>query len=272
MDIKYIGIPNANIEGRYNDIKYFIEKILLYKDSLLTTLHIDRIVYGSTEEFDSIKVLPYEKGVVFEIDNLKDETKYSNNTEAKLIVSDNKIYFIITKADWNNNRNAEVEQQANENELKAKELINELGKELKSDRIEPFEKSNEWLVRFSQKRQEKVQKKAYSDIMNKIFIILEKAKNLFETDENLKKMETEQEIIKQTSDQKELYKKELDAISAEKLEVLYQYSKGDIDKKTAIKNINEINDKENKPKVTEEDVKSMLEYVIQGNLKDNDDE
>lgn len=272
MDIKYIGIPNANIEGRYNDIKYFIEKILSFENTFLSTLHIDRIVYGSTDEFDSIKVVPYEKGVVFEINNVADETEYSNNTEAKLIVSDDKVYFVITKADWNHNRNPEVEQQASVNAEMTNDLINSLGLKLDTDRIEPFEKSKDWLINFSQRRQEKIQKKAYSDIMTKTFSKLKETLNLFETDENLNKMETEQENLKQVSDQKELYKKQLDSISPEKMEVLYQFSKGSIDRITAIKQINAINDAKDEPSVSEEEMKSLLEYVIQGNILDDDSE
>ena len=271
MDIKYIGIPSANIEGRYNEIKYFIEKILSFESTFLSTLHIDRIVYGSTDEFDSIKVVPYERGVVFEINNVADETEYSNNTEAKLIVSDDKVYFVITKADWNHNRSPEVEQQAAANTEMANSLINSLGLKLDTDRIEPFEKSKDWLINFSQRRQEKIQKKAYSDIMSKIFSKLKEALNLFETDESLNMMETEQENLKQVSDQKELFKKQLDSISDEKMEVLYKYSNGDIDKMSAIKLINQINDRTEQPKVSEEDLKNLLDYVIQGNILDKDD-
>ena len=262
MDIKYIGIPNANIEGRYNDIKYFIEKIVSLEDKFSTNLHIKKVFYNDTEEFDNISIIPYEKGLVFEINNTEDQTKYSNNTEAKLIVSDDKVYFIITKADWNNNRNAEVENKALENTKQAKELITTLGKTLQTNRLESYEKSKEWLIKFAAQRQEKIQKEKYTSITSVMFNKLKEALKLFESDKTLKELNISQEKEKQSSDRKEQYKKQLDAIPEEEMEVIYQYSIGKIDQITAIRNIKAIKEQKQQPKVTDEQVKDMIYYAM----------
>ena len=271
MDIKYIGINDANIEGRYNDLEYFITKIVSLENEFLSTMHIDHVVYDNTDEFDSIKVIPYQKGVVFEINNTADENEFSNHTEAMMIVSEDKLCFVITKADWNHNRNSEVEQQSIVNTDMANDLIDTLGTKLETDRVEQFEESKEWLLKFAQRRQEKIQRRNYKDIMSKTFNRLKNSINLFQTDDSLKSLHVNQEQQKQTSDQKEQLKKQIESIPDDQMEVLYQYSIGALDKMAAIKQINAINDKKDEPKVSEEQVKDMLEYVLQGNIFNKDD-
>ncbi len=267
MNIKYTGIADANIEGRYNDILYFIEKIISLESEFSLKTSVDHVVYNDTEEFDSIKLVPYEKGAVFEISNVEDETDYSNNTIANLVVSDTDINFVIVKADWDHNRNPLVEQQAIDNVKLVDELKKPLGKLLEIDYLESKEKTKDWLINFAHQRKEKIQKKAYADVFGKTFSNLKEAVHLFSVDGSLKSLEDNQVKLKQESDNKELLKKQIDSIPEDKMEILYQYSSGAIDRETAIARINALNDAEdNKVTVSEEDIKKMLDYVIQGDI------
>ena len=137
MNIEYIGVPEANIEGRYNDMYYFMEKIVGLENHFLKNLKATHIMYNGTEEYDDITVIPYENGIVYKIDNL-DSDYDNNNTTASLITTDNHIYFIITKADWDHNRVAEVQRTVVKNNEKEQEIIKSLGNPLDIDKINYF--------------------------------------------------------------------------------------------------------------------------------------
>lgn len=273
MNISFIGVPNASIEGRYNDVHYFVEKILENKDKFFTSTKVKKIPYKDTNEFDTITAVPYEKGVVFKIDNLDENDKENNNTTVDFIITETGVHYIITKAAWNFNRNAEIQQQVQANIEKAQEITNNLGKQIETNRLFTEDNSKEFLIKFSHKRQEKIQRKDYETSMTTTFIKLEELSNEFKNNDDLKQLQAKQEGLKELSDKKEEYKKQLDSISPEKMEILEKFSNGDIDKMTAIKMINKITDTEEKPKVANEDVQKLLDYVLEGeniDKKDND--
>ena len=241
MNIEYIGVPEANIEGRYNDMYYFMEKIVGLEQHFLKNIKASHIMYNNTEEFDDITVVPYEKGIVYKIDNL-DSDYDNNNTTASLIVTDNNVHFIITKADWDHNRVAEVQRTVVKNNEKEQELITNLGEQLEVDKLGEYD-PGKGLAKIGQEMREKRQRKDYEKILNKSMNILKQAVVLFGTNINLKSLKASQEALKLESDQKELIDKQISSIPQEQLDIMYQFSTGQIDQNTAVMMMQQYNEK-----------------------------
>ena len=72
---------------------------------------------------------------------------------------------------------------------------------------------------------------------------LKEAVILFKTNQNLQNMKLNQENLKNKSDQMELFEKQLDQIPEEQLNIMYQFSTGQIDQNTAIAMIDKENEK-----------------------------
>lgn len=262
MNIEYIGSPDANIEGRYNDMYYFIDKIVSLENRFIKELHIGNIKYGNTEEYDDITVVPYEKGIIFKIDNL-DSDPDNNNTTASLVVLENEIYFILTKADWNHNRNTDLQKGITKNIEKENEFIEKMGLALETDKICEYEKGT-GLVKLGQTMRENRQRKQYEEVFKKSVNNLKQALILFKTNPELQNLKYNQEVLKQNSDNKEIAIQKINEIPKEKMDIIYRFNAGEIDYNTAVSLMNQSENEQmnqEKQKVYQEQLQSLYQMA-----------
>ena len=138
MEIKYYGVKGANLGSGFDSPDYFISQIIEKGDKILT----ESKMHNFTGQMQHLSVYPYEKGVVYKIDNRDSSDNYNNNTEATIIVSGNNISFIVTGIDKTYNSDQNMQSLVEANKKVESDIINGLGKAYAADKVGNYQKSD----------------------------------------------------------------------------------------------------------------------------------
>ena len=181
MEIKYYGVKGANLGSGFDSPDYFISQIIEKGDKILT----ESKMHNFTGQMQHLSVYPYEKGVVYKIDNRDSSDNYNNNTEATIIVSGNNISFIVTGIDKTYNSDQNMQSLVEANKKVESDIINGLGKAYAADKVGNYQKSDNKFIGMVETRLEQAQRTNYTNVVSKSMETLKEAHKQLEAEESM---------------------------------------------------------------------------------------
>ncbi len=181
MEIKYYGVEGARLEGGFNSPDYFVNRILENKDKIL----INSYLHNFTGQMEHLEVQPYEKGVVYKINNLDSSDNYNAITYASIIVSGDSVSFIVNSIDKTYNSTEELQELAEANRKVESDIINGLGKAYPTDKVGNYQKSDNKFIRVVETRQEQSQRANYTNAVSKSMETLKEAKRQLDAEKSI---------------------------------------------------------------------------------------